>query len=789
MAVGRVGLQFSINNFPIQGNFDVRVNVREDFNYLRYGSSFGLQNVGISYLDSDPIDVNQNLIIKDLTSTIPENSPLSFSETVYTSQNFDMGNAKFLITDIVKTESSGDETPLYYRHDLSSHSSISNMEILDGDFNSVNNDLFMYLDESATLGVEHKSIYTNLRSEFDSVAKTYTVYYVRFKDELTGAFTTELLNAQPFYKKSTFATSSTDRAYTITPAFGLASVVVHFDSKTYCPTSIPNSHRFYVKIEGSERVSIVRPSNLPATEKWYLRINPGEFFKNTASGDARYYVPEYEQQLFSPVAPYKLLIEKEARIITSRLLYLEPKPIANLGIDGFYIYVIIRNKFGQTIRALTDDPNASVYSTSDGIITEVFYEKGTIESIAEHDGFIRLNTDIDEDAKAYVTYRYTESYYTYRGISVNSTVNPRILNNKILMYIVPEFSNELAKTVYHLMVDENDLILDANQLDDFITVEGISTGGSTNILIDSALSEIDIYTGFELEILSGTNAGRKLQISGYDTSLKKITVAENFEEEMISGIKYRINKKLNGYSYEDPVSAVTFNYDGWTELYTAAPHHYLPLADIFAIQTIAPQNISKSDVRIRGGGLKAKNVEDALKLQDQVQWYWDIGYHDGQPYPGMGAILVELPRSILKEVDGDFSREQVQDIVERHMAHGAYPIIKYYDKSTRILDVQPANRTISLTWEDVEAGAYNIYLGQNPDQMPLYRNVAGVITTIDIEDLENDKVYYMMVESVVGGVAQLSSRTAFAIPFDPTTSKPAAIYGETSYSGGTYSNG
>ena len=63
MAVGSLGLEFSINQFPVQGDFDVRINIREDFNFLRYGSEFGLQNVGVSFLDSDPINVNNNLII------------------------------------------------------------------------------------------------------------------------------------------------------------------------------------------------------------------------------------------------------------------------------------------------------------------------------------------------------------------------------------------------------------------------------------------------------------------------------------------------------------------------------------------------------------------------------------------------------------------------------------------------------------------------------------------------------------------------------------------------------
>jgi len=787
MSIGRIGLEFSISDFPIQRNYDVRINVKEDFNYLRYGSSFGLQNVGVSFLDSDPINVNENIIIKDATSSVAENSPLIFTEDTFDSQTFDLPNAKFTITDVFKTTSEGEDIPLYLRHDLTSYPSISAIEILDGNFDSVNPDLFLFTDEEIVMGTPRKSLYTNLKSEYNSENKSYTVYYIRFKNDTTNAFIIELLNSKPFYQSATFATPATVRSYTVTPQFGQANVTVHFDSKTYSPTPIPGSQRFSVRLDGDNRVKVILPPDIPPTEKWYLRINPGEFFRSTLAGDARYYVPEYEEQLFSPVKPYKLLVEKQARVLSNKMIYVDPKPIANLGIEGFYIDIVIRDRFGKTKRALTNNPTAGVYITPDGIVTEVFYEKDAIQSVAEHNGFIRLSTEIQIDDLVYVTYRYMEDYYTYRGISVNSTINPKVLNSRIVVYAKPEYSDQLSKTIFHLLVDEGDLVLEANEDSGFTTFDSFTTDGSINTIVDTELSSEDYYTGFEIEILSGQNAGRKLKISSYNPTTKVITVAEDFEYIEVIGTKYRINKKLDSYDYLDPVSNVLFQYDGWSSIYRDNPHYYIILADVFAIQTIAPQSISTSDIRIRGGGITEDNIDNALKLQDQVQWYFDIGYWDGQPYPGMGAILVELPRNILKEVGGNFSRSQVQEIVERHMGHASYPVIRFYDQSTRITNIIPANQKISLSWLDVNASSYNIYVGQNPDQMPLYRSVAGIVTELDIENLENDKVYYIMVESVVGGVEQLPSRTAFAIPFDPTTTKPAAMYGETYYSGGTYS--
>jgi hypothetical protein len=802
MSTGRIGLQFSLSNFPVEGDFDTRINIREDFNFIRYGSSFGLRNVGISFLESDPLNVFDNVVIQDLTSSVAENSPLKFSETTYFSQLISIPDASFLMTDVFKTTSLGETVPLYYRHDLTAYSTISSIEILDGNFNPVNKDLYLYADEEVVLGEPRKSIYTNLRPEYDGRNEIYTVYYARFKDDTTGAFITELLNPKVFYEAATFGTSALERAYSISPEEGgNSSITIYFDSKSYSPTPLSGSHRYSIKITKDNRIQVLTPTDLPSTEKWYLRINPGEFYKGTVDGDARYYVPEYENQLFSPVAPFKLLVEQVGKIITNRMIHVAPGPIANLGTAGFYLYIIVKDKFNNTIRALTNDPTSSAYITPSGESTDIFFELDAVQSVSEDSGFVRLNTDIPTDASVYVTYRYIEDYYSYRGVSVNSTINPDILSNRILVYARPEFTqydisgnptpeSTLSKTIFHLLIDEGDLILDANESEQFKTVTGTSTGGGTAYLTDTTLSTTtDFYTGYELEILSGNNAGRRLEITAYSTTTQRLTVAEDFVSAMVAGVEYRINKKLSDYNYTDPVSTTTFNYIGWLTDYIGSPNQYLLLSDVFAIQTLAPKDINRTDIRIRGGGVQERELTGALSLQDQTQWYWDVGYWDGQPYPGMGAMLVEIPRSILDEVGGDFTKEQVQEVVERHIGNGIYPIIKYYDRSTTITDVQPKDQCITLTWRDVEAGSYNIYLGQNPDQLTLYRSVAGIITTLDITDLDNNEVYYMQVESVVDGVAQLPSRLAFAIPFVPSEAVNTATYGVTVYSEGVYNSG
>jgi len=788
MAKGNIGFRFSINNFPVRSIFDTRINVREDFNFLRYGSSFGPKNVGISYINAKKINVYDNLMIKDKTDIIPENSPFTYTEEIKLNQTFSLHNAKFLISDVFKTNSFGEEFPLYYYHDLSRYDNISDIKILDANFNDVNLDLYLFLDESATLGYERKGIYTNLYSEYISKDNVYTVYYVKFKDLNTNTFITELLNPKEFYSQATFATAETDRVYSVTAENGAANIVVFFNSMAYSPTPIPNSQRFAIKMYGDKRIKIERPADLPPSEKWYLKINPGEFYRNTAYGSIRYYVPEYDTQLFSPVRPYRLLIEKKAKVINSRLLYVEPKPIANLNIPGFYLYIISKNKYGKTIRALTNDPEADVYKTPDGIVTEIFYEYDTIESVSDDNGFIRLKTDIEIDSEVSITYRYEEYSYPYRGISVNSTINPEILNNKIIIYCVPEIFSRSSKSIYHLLADEKGLIIKANETSNYEAYTGVAIGGSKLSLIDLNLADEDIYTGYEIEFLSGINSGRKLKITGYIPSQKKLS----FDVELLVNVankdSYRINKYTEDHDHYDPISGVTFSYDGWITTYTDFPYYNIILGDVFAVQTVSPSDIQKSDIRIRGGGIREDEIDNALKMQDETQWNWDIGYWDGQPYPGMGAMLIELPREILKEVGGNFSRKQVREIVEKHIGHGVHPIIKYYDRSTSIISIAPKDKRIDVEWQDIKASSYKIYVGQNPDQMHEYRVVAGITTSITIDNLENNKVYYIMIEAYYGGVPQLPSRKAFAIPFDATAIKPIAVYGDTLYGEGTYSH-
>ena len=784
---GRVGFQFSLKNVQQEISFDTRLNIREEFNFLRYSSVLGENSSSIAFLDAQSINVRDNLLIKDRTNLVSENTLGKFFEQTFLSQSFEVNNKNFLLTDIFKTTSEGELAPLYYKHDLTLYDFVSNVEILDGDFNPVNLDLYEYFDEEVKLGRPAKHLYTNLKSVYDPQTRTYEVFYVRFKNS-TGGFVVDLLNPKPFYSEADFTTNAKSRAYKIIAGIFDTKVEIFFDSHNFSPTPPVIGNRYSIKITDDDRIHIVSPPELSSTEKWYLRINPGEFYRTTLSGVLRYHLPEYFNQLFNPTKPYKILVEKRAIVLDSRLVYTDLKPIANLGIDGFYVYLAVKDKSGRIKRALTDDPSPGVYITPEGNITDVYYEPGTIQSISEEDGFIRLTVDIPVDARVDITYRYVENFVEYRGITVNSTINPRVLNNRIVNYIIPDIDGSLSRAAYHLMVNENGEIIDSNESDKYINVLSTATGGTTTTLIDATLADEDIYSGFELEVLSGVNSGRKLQITSYNIVSRELTVASHFVAAIETGIQYRINKKYTSYNYQDSISGLTFNYIGWEETYLSDPFYYVLLSDTYCIQTIAPQNIGVIDTRVKGGGIKKDYFKKAIELQDEVQWYWDKGDWDGKSYPGMGAILVELPREILQEIGGPFSREQVRDITIKHMGEGSYPVIRYYDRSTSIVDFIPEDKRITLVWKDVGAGSYNIYMGLSPDNMTLYRSVAGIITELTVDELENNKIYYFKIHAVNGGIESLPSRPVFGTPYNPAQVPLNAVYGETNYAEGIYND-
>jgi hypothetical protein len=775
MAITNLKVKFATKGHSIKKMFDCRVNVKDRIEYLRFGTNFEENAIGISYITSPGLDVDKNILINEVSTDIPRNNAIENTETVFYSDKINFYHASFMLTDIFK-KVDNEDVALYLRHELKlSQSAIDSVQVVDENGDLVDPDLWSYIDESSLTNTTSRYIYTNLKCQTIKKDGSYESYYVKYKHG--NDVVVELLDTKPFYEKVPFETSKNNRQYILVNDGDHFQLIVVFDSRTYSPTPYDKSQRFGLKITNNSVIKVEKPNASLPGERWYLRIIPGDF----KIGTNRYWVPEFYNQLYSPVFPYRRIREKALTKLNDKLFSTDTYPISNLGITGFFVDIVMKDKNGKVVRAFSNDPDANIYKTRNGFVTNIVYEKNQIESVSSNSGFIKMKESVPRGMKLYATYTYEETAYTYEKLSVNPSINPEILGKRIIFYCKP---NCTETSIHHLIVEEDGRIITSSETKMYESVSSKVHAGTLTTIHDPSLLDEDYYTGYELEILSGDNSGRKIEVKSYNPYSKVISLTQEMSTPLAEGTFYRINKKINGYTTYDSISNTVFDYFGWEE--TSAMLDDVKLADVHVVQTVNINDIDSYDSRIVGGGVSENQIDNALKIQSETKWYWDIGNFDGDAYPGMASILIELPRKILKEMGGAFSRDQVTEIVGRHIGEGIYPVIRYYDKSTEVTKVVPGDSQIYLEWRIIDATEYRIYAGNSADNLELKVTEPGTRGKTILTGLENNKVYYIQVEPIVGGIARLRSRSIAVMPFSYAEGKPSIKYGQGNYGGATY---
>lgn len=148
--------------------------------------------------------------------------------------------------------------------------------------------------------------------------------------------------------------------------------------------------------------------------------------------------------------------------------------------------------------------------------------------------------------------------------------------------------------------------------------------------------------------------------------------------------------------------------------------HFLILGLVGINRNISPTEIAYIDVRERGGVLTDQTRRDLIPLLEdypELQWVEDESLH-ARPFPGRGAFVLDVPFEVLEDAGGIFTEDNVRGIVEKHMALGGYPSIRYYADTPRILGIEYDGSTseLSVTWSEVDhADSYRIYIGEDAE--------------------------------------------------------------------------
>jgi hypothetical protein len=102
----------------------------------------------------------------------------------------------------------------------------------------------------------------------------------------------------------------------------------------------------------------------------------------------------------------------------------------------------------------------------------------------------------------------------------------------------------------------------------------------------------------------------------------------------------------------------------------------LPIVLLGALRTRQvedSEDVQVTDARPMGGGVK--DSVDPYRLENESNFYTDIGNWDGKPYPGNSVLVMRTPRSVLTT----FTHEQVQEIARKHVAAGTVTLVDYED--------------------------------------------------------------------------------------------------------------
>lgn len=122
-----------------------------------------------------------------------------------------------------------------------------------------------------------------------------------------------------------------------------------------------------------------------------------------------------------------------------------------------------------------------------------------------------------------------------------------------------------------------------------------------------------------------------------------------------------------------------FGEDEWAKIKAAHPEALL-LATIHVRENTAPENIVTMDARRSGGGLKETVSQETIDERvGYTSAFWDIGSFDGMAYYKNGVSVIHIPDKVLEENGGQFSEQQVRDVVDKFLAYGTYPIIEYVE--------------------------------------------------------------------------------------------------------------
>ncbi|MHA2068602.1 MAG: hypothetical protein ACXABY_29925, partial [Candidatus Thorarchaeota archaeon] len=648
-------------NVPFSRDTHTRVNIKKRHIKVYRKTLTTDANANISYLEAARCTPPKNLFIADRSRSLPENAFFGDEDYVLLSSRVFTTRAKrFLVTDVFVTETATQQSiPLFYAHELKYFNSdladFSDRELLTVEFVDIStmkpfNFTDYYIDTASG------KVYNNLENSYNPLSTEYAVSMVRYSVRVTvsGVATTysyqELLNNQHAFEQATVQDLD-DWGNLIAgrKVYLLESV----PGSTYYRISLPPGSSFAYQETAPSKIYIREPAVTGLEDPWNVRITNGEFMSSVRNGEAsyrssKYYISEFLNQSFFPYYPYKTITEEEATLITKSIL----KVTRNIKYDpgnNFHIQMKIFDSSGGSVETVLTSDVTLIGTYFDSSQTTEY--KGLISSVDELNGFVEIDVSVPLDRKVQVTYVTESDEYDFTLLDFNPLSNRDIEAKKIVVYVNPETpdTGTLASTLHYLEVDRLGRITYCSQAD---------TGGidpaTTKLLTEDFNDDGSAKSTFYYDLTS-TPSGLRSRTSGIFSAYRE-------------GFSF-----IDKYTVETTLSHIIAPSGEFVANLQENPG-LLVLADIQVGESESPLNASKIDVRVRGGGIKEGNLAAAIEDEPEVRFYWDKEY----AYPSRTAFMVELPESLLSDNGGDYTYDQLKEVVSRHADEGSYQVLRNY---------------------------------------------------------------------------------------------------------------
>jgi len=655
----RLGHKFTVSSVAQSFDIDSFVNIIKRREEILYRTVLPSQAAGMAHIAGQEISSDLNLSVTDRSTSLAANRIREGNiTTISNSITFTIDTENFVVTDeYTSITSTIDAIPLFYKHILSDDNVPRD---LDGDLDTGVSILSVqFLDallqpvKTAEIKIDSTKgiIYNNLLSEYTSTSE-YTIYYVQYiiNDNSEVKTFIDLLDNTTTYKLASFI----DLTPTLQiKADGRKVYLIEELSGSYTVT-LPALGTYSFKPTASARIRVLPPVTSSSEDVWNVRVTNGKFFTNISSILYKYHIAEFLSQSFSPEPPLKPSASEESTILSNSLIKLDKELIVQRETESLFIIMLIYDADNNGIAAFSTNPSVTGDVAGNGQIYRLWsYTSRTgIRSIDHRTGFVQVEgIKLKSTYKVVSTYIYEEANYEVTLLNFNPISNSSALQTRISLFIDPDtLYTEKLQTLYYLKSDQTGKIIESNWS---------RFDNDTSLLDDAELLYYERYPDF-------------------------LQTSDPLESDYLS-----------------PTTHIFID-----EFTTESSGVFLVLGDVTTAEIFGPESVEITDSRVRGGGVIKDLIDDAVAIAPEARWNWDIGYWDGQPYPGNASYMVEVPVEILNEAGGIFRQNEIQDTINRHTGTGIYTVSRAYGVEVDYISFV-AGDSITLKWQGYGSEDYS----------------------------------------------------------------------------------